>query len=62
MLLYAVEELCIPPFVGLNAMGDGVDDICTIIVCHHSIAYLGYCFGESAFTFESNLIFLGVFK
>jgi len=37
-LLCAIDELCIPAFVGPDGMGDGVDDIDTMFDWYFSIA------------------------
>jgi len=37
-LLGAVDELCVPAFIGPDEMGDGVDDSDTMIVRYFSIA------------------------
>jgi len=36
-LICAIDELCVPAFIGPNAMGDGVDQIDKIFDRDHSI-------------------------
>jgi hypothetical protein len=58
-LLGAVDELCVPAFIGSDEMGDGVDDIDTLFDSYFSISELGYCFGVPVCMFESLAIFFG---
>jgi hypothetical protein len=52
-LLYTVDELCVPVFVGPDEMGEVVDDIDGMINWYLLTVQSSYCFGVPVFMFES---------
>jgi hypothetical protein len=57
--LCAVDELCIPAFVGPDEMWEVVDDMDTMFDKYHLTIWLCYCFNEPAFILQSIAIFFG---